>query len=260
MASAMAPAMVMAPAMAEASEFGFRERPEAVRRRIAADTRAGLPSLWTVDAARHGAAAARLAPGVLGEEELGRAARFAGSRTRRCFLVAHVALRLLLGARLGTGPGAVRLVREPCPTCGGPHGRPAVDGAGTHFSLSHSGDLVLVGIAGTPVGVDVEEVPALDLAVGTSTLLHPAETAEVAAAPDHVKPRAFARAWVRKESYLKGLGTGLSRDPSLDYVGAGRLPAPGPPGWVLEDVLVPPGHVAAFAVRAPGHKSKLRSK
>ncbi|WEH35900.1 4'-phosphopantetheinyl transferase superfamily protein [Streptomyces sp. AM 4-1-1] len=212
----------------------------------------GFPpaSLWLVDAVAQEAAADRLAAQVLDDEERRRAEAFRLDRDRRCYTAAHVALRLLLGARLGTTARAVRMDRETCPTCGGPHGRPAVAGAGgPHFSLSHSGDLALIAIADTPVGTDVEQFHSLETVTDVAVSLHPSETEELVALPDRDRPAAFARAWSRKESYLKGIGTGLSRDPSLDYVGAGPVPAPGPDGWTLTDVAVPDGYAAAVALR-----------
>ncbi|WP_328395374.1 4'-phosphopantetheinyl transferase superfamily protein [Streptomyces sp. NBC_00390] len=56
--------------------------------------------------------------------------------------------------------------------------------------------------------------------------LHPAEAAELSLESEHTKSQAFARAWARKEAYLKGIGTCLSRDPRLDHVGTGPLPGP----------------------------------
>ncbi|MFI1393985.1 4'-phosphopantetheinyl transferase family protein [Streptomyces sp. NPDC020681] len=207
-------------------------------------------SLHVVDALSQGDSAARLAPEVLDDGERERAAAFERSADRRCYVVAHVALRLLLGAHLGTAAGAVRLVREPCPSCGDLHGRPAVQGGGVHFSLSHSGDVVLIGIADNPVGVDVERTPRPDTVARLASSLHPVEEAELSQEPDHTKSQAFARAWARKEAYLKGIGTGLSRDPALDYVGTGALSGRGPQGWVLGDVVVPEGYAGAFAIQA----------
>jgi 4'-phosphopantetheinyl transferase len=202
-----------------------------------------------VDARRESEKAARLAPGVLDETERGRAAGFLRSTDRRCYVAAHVALRVLLGAQLGTAAGAVRLLREPCPSCGGPHGRPAVEGGGAYFSLSHSGESALIAIAAVPVGIDVERIPGPGVVAEVSTALHPLEQAELAALPEQARPLAFARAWSRKEAYLKGIGTGLGRDPALDYVGTGLSPAPGPGDWVLTDVVAPPGYAAAVAVQ-----------
>ncbi|MFE2499208.1 4'-phosphopantetheinyl transferase family protein [Streptomyces scopuliridis] len=224
-------------------------------------------SVWIVDAVREGADAAGLAPGVLDAGERQRAAAFHRSADRRCYVAAHVSLRLLLGAYLGQDPAAVRLVREPCPSCGGPHGRPVAEGREVRFSLSHSGDLALIALADTPVGADVERIPALDMVTETASALHPAEVAEPAALPEADRPGGFARVWVRKEACLKGLGTGLARDLSLDYVGTGTgtsartctgTSAGGsagatavPSGWTLIDITAPEGFAAAAAVQAP---------
>ncbi|MFE4922502.1 4'-phosphopantetheinyl transferase family protein, partial [Streptomyces sp. NPDC056661] len=205
---------------------------------------ARTPALWIVDAVRHGDRAERLAPGILDAGEQRRAESFVASADRRCYVAAHVALRILLGARLGVEPHDVRMVREPCPSCGGPHGRPATDG-GVHFSLSHSRDLSLLAFAAVPLGVDVEAVPASEAAAEIGAMLHPAESRELAALPASDRPAAFARAWTRKEAYLKGEGIGLARDLSLDHLGTGPVPRPGPAGWTVADVLVPAGYAAA---------------
>ncbi|MEU3463312.1 4'-phosphopantetheinyl transferase superfamily protein [Streptomyces sp. NPDC006733] len=209
------------------------------------------PRLWLVDAARHAAFAARLAPGVLDPRELRSAAAFRADADRDCYRAAHVGLRLLLGAHLGTAPQDVVLVREACPGCGGPHGRPAVEGGAVHFSLSHSGSFALLAVAATPVGVDVETVPSADAVADVAAVLHRVEIAELDALRPPERPAAFARAWVRKEAYLKGLGIGLGRDPSLDYVGTGDAPATGPAGWTVADVAVGEDRAAAVAAADP---------
>lgn len=207
----------------------------------------GPRSLWLVDAVTQGPAALGLAPAVLDEREKRRAAAFRRDGDRRCYVTAHVALRVLLGAHLGTEPGGVRLVAEDCPSCGGPHGRPAAADAELHFSLSHSQDLVLLAFARSPVGVDVEALLPPEAVDDVAAELHPRETAELATLPPHARPVALARAWVRKEAYLKGLGIGLAHGIAADYVGTGRSPGPAPPGWSVADVAVPPGFAAAVA-------------
>ena len=122
------------------------------------------------------------------------------------------------------------------------------------FSLSHGGDLVLVGLAETPVGVDVEAVPDEDVAADLRTRLHPAEQREIEAA-EHLD-EAFARVWTRKEAYLKGTGTGLSRGLSTDYLGATGL-APLPDGWSVQDVPVHTGYAAAAAVWGPPPQTRV---
>ncbi|MFF3492615.1 4'-phosphopantetheinyl transferase family protein [Streptomyces sp. NPDC002795] len=187
---------------------------------------------------------------ILDAEESRRAAAFHFERHRVRYVSAHLALRAILGERLGRAPGDVRFTRLPCPGCGGPHGRPALaDVPGPHFSLSHSGDLALVALAPAPVGADVEELPTPKVAEELTAVLHPRERAELAAlAGPRERRLGVARAWVRKEAYLKGLGTGLSRGTDRDYVGV-RADSPGAPdGWSLHDVPMPEGYTAAVAV------------
>ncbi|MFD3451706.1 4'-phosphopantetheinyl transferase family protein [Streptomyces sp. NPDC058691] len=207
------------------------------------------PRLWLVDSAATAAGAARLAPDVLDAGERRRAAAFHFDHDRDAYVSAHVALRMLLGAYLGTAPGAVTFVRETCPTCGGPHGRPAVPEGRPHFSLSHTRGLSLLAFAAGTVGADVEEVPRGPAADGVWQTLHPREVAELQALAEPERAAAFARAWVRKEAYLKALGTGLSRDLSADYLGTAATPPPGPAGWQVHDVAAGADHLAAIAVR-----------
>ncbi len=164
--------------------------------------------------------------------------------------IGHVALRRLLARRLGVGPAAVAYRREPCPGCGDLHGRPALDGppGAPHFSLSHSGDVVLIGIAARPVGVDVESFPRPATVREVTSALHPAERAEIAAA-GHA-PDAFARIWCRKEAYLKGIGIGMARSLDKDYLGE-HDPSALPEGWDVRGVPTADGHAAAVAVRGP---------
>ncbi|MFC9862749.1 MULTISPECIES: 4'-phosphopantetheinyl transferase family protein [unclassified Streptomyces] len=211
----------------------------------------GAAHLWLADANTHPEKVAELARLVLDDTERDRAAALRRSADRRCYVTAHVALRLLLGAQLGIAADRVRFRREPCPCCGEPHGRPAPEDPDVplHFSLSHSGDLALLAFAATPVGADVQTKGSAEAADEIKGVLHPREEAELAACAEADRPDAFARAWVRKEAYLKGLGTGLARSPALDYLGTGTAAVAGPPGWRVEDVAVPYGYAAAVAVR-----------
>ncbi|MEU0340413.1 4'-phosphopantetheinyl transferase superfamily protein [Streptomyces bobili] len=195
--------------------------------------------------------ALRRAQELLDVEERARAGAFRRDRDRDAYVVAHAALRSLLSILLGISAGALPLMREPCAGCGGPHGRPALRTAGVHFSLSHSGGLVMVALAPAPIGVDVEELATAQAALDAQSALHAAEAQELARLPAHERPAAFTRAWVRKEAYLKGLGTGLVRNPALDYVGTGTLPVAPSPEWTVRDVLVPAGYAAAVALRTP---------
>ncbi|MEU6171448.1 4'-phosphopantetheinyl transferase superfamily protein [Streptantibioticus parmotrematis] len=173
---------------------------------------------------------------------------FVRAADRASYAAAHVALRRLLGAYADADPAALEFTRETCPVCAGAHGRPALaGGAGPHFSLSHSADMVLIAVAGTPVGADVERIPEGRFVDDVARSLHPRERDELAALPAQERRAAFARCWTRKEAYLKGTGEGLAGDPARDYVGSGDAPAT-LPGWSLADWTVDEGYAAAVAV------------
>ncbi|HEY5835565.1 4'-phosphopantetheinyl transferase family protein [Streptomyces sp.] len=196
----------------------------------------------------------------LDESEHARAAGLVRTGDRVRYLSAHVALRRLLSAYTNIPPRALRLGRDRCPCCGGPHGRPVLLDRPhgpvpdwPQFSLAHSHQVTVVALARATVGVDVRRVPPARAVRLCLPDLHPAEQAELAAVPGRHRPAAFARLWTRKEAYLKGLGTGLRRDPAADYLG-GRRDAPArPAGWSVTDLPGPPGHPAAAAVRTQDH-------
>lgn len=193
-------------------------------------------------------------PPGLSAAELRRAASFARPADRAAYATAHTALRQLLGGYLDRPPGALTFVREPCPGCAGPHGRPAVIQAGggppLHFSLAHSRGLIAVAVAPRVIGVDVERLPSPETVEACARALHPGEQAELAAAPPGERRAHFGRLWTRKEAYLKALGTGLSRHPRTDYLGSdlSRRPA----RWAVLDLPAGPEHAAAIAV--PGDR------
>ncbi|MDX6355129.1 MAG: 4-phosphopantetheinyl transferase [Streptomyces sp.] len=188
---------------------------------------------------------------LLDDDETRRLAGFHREADRDRFLVAHVCLRRLLGECLGSDPANLVFVREPCLSCGGPHGRPVLQGAAVHFSLSHSGDRFVIALATHTIGVDVETVPGPDLATEAMAVLHPVEREELNGLPHGRRPAAFARCWTRKEAVLKAAGIGLSEDPATLYVGTGPRPV-APAGWSLVDLPLDRGHAAAYAARPTG--------
>ncbi|MFJ6796600.1 4'-phosphopantetheinyl transferase family protein [Streptomyces sp. NPDC091268] len=220
--------------------------------------RTGLPpvgaglAVWALDTTSEvvGGHPVAGAAAVLDAAERDRAGRLVRDRDRHRYLASHLGLRVLLGGYLGLAPERVVLVRETCPCCGGPHGRPAVAGGALHFSLSHSDDVAYLAFAGVPVGVDVEAVPSADAVADVLNTLHPAETAELTALPEPLRPAAMGRVWCRKEAYLKATGTGLARGLAEPYVGTAPAPAP-VAGWTLTDLPAPTGYAAAVALHAP---------
>lgn len=125
-----------------------------------------------------------------------------------------------------------------CPACGSDrHGRPWArlpDGSRPHVSLARCGDVVVTAVAPLrPVGVDVEDVAAVDARWDPDLVLHPGERAD--------SPAERAATWCRKEAILKALGTGLripmSRVRCAD--------------WPVVDLVAPPGLAAAVVVLPP---------
>ncbi|MET9381957.1 4'-phosphopantetheinyl transferase superfamily protein [Streptomyces sp. NPDC002928] len=203
---------------------------------------------WHADARDEHRHAARHAPLLLDEEERRRAASFQRDRDRDTYLTAHVSLRLLLAQVLGGHPGAVPLSRLPCVGCGGPHGKPVLDGhPSLHFSLSHSAPHVLIALAPHPVGVDIEGVPSSpDSVQDIAQVLHPAEQKHLATARAEDRPGTFARLWTRKEAYVKAIGAGLHRPLDLDDLSDVSRP---PDGWRVVDLDAPEGYRAGLVVR-----------
>lgn len=93
-----------------------------------------------------------------------------------------------------------------------PGGKPRIKGQERfHYNLSHSGNRVVIAWSDSPVGVDVQQMrmdPAKeDLARRFFTS---GERAYIFDSPEGTAER-FYRVWTGKESYLKYLGTGLTK-------------------------------------------------
>lgn len=106
-----------------------------------------------------------------------------------------------------------------------PGGRPVLPGCeGLHLSLATRAGVVAVGLAGEPVGVDVEEIQQ-DAPVPLA-LLHPLEQAELERASAADRTTVFAQVWAAKEAYVKALGTGFARPPesfAVSLLASGRF-------------------------------------
>lgn len=157
---------------------------------------------------------------VLSEDEASRAESMGMEPARRRFVVGRGLLRHLLGERLGVRPRDVAFAYSDS-------GKPRVTGppraALPEFSLSHSGDVVLIAIADpgcAAVGVDVEwtRVSRNIDAVVKRYATERERDAYLALAPDARRP-AFFRWWTRKEALIKGEGLTLAK-------GIGTVEAP----------------------------------
>jgi len=159
----------------------------------------------------------RDADGYLTTAELERRAGFRSDRRRRTFTLGRVAARSLLSRRLGRSPSQIELVVAA-------DGAVDVGGCGLHLSISHTDEAALAVVSETPVGVDIEPLRQRvdDL---FAYVLHPDEYPTLHDADD---PNSVAlRAWVVKESVLKGMRLGLRHSPkdirlTFESSGSGR--------------------------------------
>jgi 4'-phosphopantetheinyl transferase len=179
---------------------------------------------------------------VLCDDERAQASRFVFEKDRRAYTITRGILRTLLGRYLNAPAAGVTITANP-------FGKPGLPDHQNRdrltFNVSHSSDYALLAFAvGARLGVDIEEIrptaPVTDLA---RQVLSPRELAEFLRVSEADRPRAFFRAWTRKEAFVKGTGEGLSIPlESVDTAGA--------PGWSVRDLDVHPDYAAALAVQS----------
>lgn len=166
--------------------------------------------------------------------------------------VAYAAMHWLAHRHCGTSPGQIGIRRDADgkPFLVLPHGTTPL-----HISLSHSGHCVVLALSCCPVGIDVEKIRPLDIAL----LKHdyfPRDTLDPA-----TPLQSLFALWTAKEAVLKAVGKGVHIiDPASLVV---RLPGSvfqplddWPPGYGLgaaqvAGLMMPAGYTAAIAVLHP---------
>lgn len=99
-----------------------------------------------------------------------------------------------------------------------PHGRLEVAGLPVSFNLAHAEGLVVVAVADSLVGVDVEKVdPGRTERAVWEDHFAPPEIAALAALPPAEQCERFFRYWTLKEAYLKARGMGLGALPLREF-------------------------------------------
>ena len=201
--------------------------------------------------------------GLLDETERRRLAAYRREEDRARFLAGCALAKTALARYTGQRPADVRFDRT-CANCGQPHGKPVIAGGGPGHSVAHSGDLIVVAVAGAPAGVDVEQAGERRHLLGgdgdpealARLVLSEAEQAVLAEVPPGGRARAFLVAWTRKEAVTKATGDGMSVAFSEVVVAADAgpprvtaWPYPRSPREVsLLDLDAAAGYVAALAV------------
>lgn len=180
-----------------------------------------------------------------------RAARFKFLPDRRRYLIAHAALRSILGMYLRVSPGKIEF-------SSGPVGKPKLAqnfaGSEIEFNLSHSGELALIAVTrGEEVGIDIERIQE-DFAFESvaQRFFTSREVAALQVLPPEFRREAFYKCWTSKEALMKGKGLGLSE--SLDEVQI-QLTATGVhmiaalDDWALVELNPTSGYAAALAIK-----------
>jgi 4'-phosphopantetheinyl transferase len=143
----------------------------------------------------------------LSPAERARADAIADPHARRCFATVRATLRCILAACTGMAADAL-VVRTT------PRGKPILAGGGIEFSLSHTRDLAVIGVARTAIGVDIERLgrSAEPLRIARR-LMHDETVAALAGLSAARRDIAFTDAWTQREAHAKALGGGLFHTP-----------------------------------------------
>jgi 4'-phosphopantetheinyl transferase len=186
---------------------------------------------------------------LLDDVEHTRLLGFARATDRDRFLAGAALLRLAVASRCGLAPVNVSIDRT-CRRCGEPHGKPRLDPElRLELSVTHSGGLVAVAVSDAQaVGVDVEQVRAVDVDALAPSVLTPQERAAVSADADPAV--AFLRAWTRKEAVAKAIGEGLRLGLNTFSAGEETVQVAGRELQLVDLDPPEPGYVAALAVSA----------
>ena len=158
--------------------------------------------LWVVEVSAHLAVMDKL-ESFLDETERNRAMRYRKKEDRSRFVTGRAALRIILGEHIGILPADIRFKY-------GVNQKPELlnDFVNQlHFNVSHSGDLVLIGISDQPIGVDVEWVnPEFEFFDVMQEYYSPAEINHIMEGNSR---SLFFEYWTRKEAVAKAIGTGI---------------------------------------------------
>jgi 4'-phosphopantetheinyl transferase len=201
---------------------------------------------------------------MLSPEETDRAAKFRLDQQRRRFVTRRGMLRALLGAYTHVAPSRIRF------DCGS-NGKPTLaDGRRAPcFNVSHSRGLALYVVArDRQVGIDVEYAdPDFAFEAVASRFFSQSENDALRPLAPQDRRNAFFRGWTRKEAYLKACGEGISErlqtcEVSLAQGEPAELRRTGQNSgderqWMIQDVPVPAGYVAAMALTRRRHERRL---
>ena len=180
---------------------------------------------------------------LLVASEMLRANRYKFTEHRRRFTVARATLRSIINYYTNMRPHDIKLYENA-------NGKPMVSGR-LQFNLSHSHELAVYAFTlDADIGVDVEQVrPIQNIDSLIRNYYSPIEQTYVLNRPKALLHERFLDVWVRKEAWIKAIGTGLSHSLTSFSV---TCDEPGTVNgvaddWTLRHLNAPFGYIAAVA-------------
>lgn len=80
-----------------------------------------------------------------------------------------------------------------------------------HFNISHSGDWVVCAFDTSEVGIDIEQIMPIDMAV-LDVFCTKNEIHQILSTEENERLKMIYTIWTSKESYVKAIGVGLNKD------------------------------------------------
>ncbi|WP_299596926.1 4'-phosphopantetheinyl transferase superfamily protein [uncultured Microbulbifer sp.] len=167
-----------------------------------------LPAVWLLHTndIPPGSEEARALEALLSGDERLRRERYKREEARYQFLLSRALLRRVLGNICGQAPET--LIFQVADS-----GKPRLaEVPELHFSLSHSGQWIALGVScESDIGVDIEQPtrPRNFLSIARH-YFHQDERTLLETAPPELLPVHFYRLWTMKEAFFKARGTGIS--------------------------------------------------
>jgi len=137
---------------------------------------------------------------ILNASEQTRAEKYLRDAGRNRFIISRGALRNILGKYLKQLPNTIEFKL-------GANQKPYVESS-LHYNLSDSADWIVIAVAGSEIGVDVEFVKP-DFSFDSILQSH-FNTKEIEYIKQADSPNRFFKLWTRKEAILKATGVGLT--------------------------------------------------
>lgn len=155
---------------------------------------------------------------VLSPEEQHKAQQFKPPTLQHHQRRSRIALRLILAQHTHQAPQDLDIQTTPM-------GKPFLPKHSLHFNLSHSGEQALIGIANTPIGIDIEyiKMDSKNVQELAPSVMHPMELAQFLKLSGREQIVFFYTQWTQKEAYLKAIGTGLLQAPNTLRASYGQM-------------------------------------